>query len=57
MTKPEPNHGQPPATGADASAPINSRELLRGKRHLTIEHNGERYLLRVTSNNKLILTK
>ena len=36
---------------------ISSRKLLGNRRHLTIEHNGESYQLRITSNNKLILTK
>jgi hemin uptake protein HemP len=36
---------------------VNSRQLLGDRRYLTIEHNGERYQLRITSNNKLILTK
>lgn len=32
-------------------------QLLDGKRELNIQHNGERYKLRITGNNKLILTK
>jgi hemin uptake protein HemP len=37
--------------------PVESRHLLRGKTELRIRHNGEEYRLRVTRQNKLILTK
>lgn len=36
---------------------IDTRELLGTSREVTIIHDGERYRLRVTSQNKLILTK
>lgn len=36
---------------------IRSRDLLRGGNLLLIEHAGDRYYLRMTRNNKLILTK
>ena len=36
---------------------IDTRALLGKRREATIIHDGERYRLRVTSNNKLILTK
>lgn len=36
---------------------IASERLLGGLRELVIEHNGEAYHLRVTRNDKLILTK
>lgn len=36
---------------------LDTRELLGKRREATIVHAGERYRLRVTSNNKLILTK
>ena len=36
---------------------IESEELLRGANAVEIEHAGQRYLLRVTRENKLILTK
>lgn len=38
-------------------ARIDSRELLRGRNTVEIEHAGQRYQLRVTRENKLILTK
>jgi len=34
-----------------------SAELLGGHNQLVIEHNGAHYTLRITTNNKLILTK
>lgn len=36
---------------------ISTGELLGQAREIFIIHNGERYLLRITANNKLILTK
>lgn len=39
------------------AGPIRAEDLLRDRRMLVIEHAGERYLLRLTRNGKLILTK
>lgn len=36
---------------------VHSSELLRGNNLLLIDHAGDRYVLRMTRNNKLILTK
>lgn len=36
---------------------IDSRELMRGGRLIEILHAGQRYTLRLTRENKLILTK
>ena len=36
---------------------LNSVELLAGANEVVIDHNGEAYRLRCTSNGKLILTK
>ncbi len=36
---------------------INSAELFDGHREIIILHAGEQYRLRITGNNKLILTK
>jgi hemin uptake protein HemP len=36
---------------------IDSRDLFVGTRELTIAHGDDRYRLRLTSQNKLILTK
>lgn len=52
---------QPPAPGTPASAArparIESADLLRGQRTVEIEHGKQRYTLRVTKDDKLILTK
>jgi len=44
---------------ADAHAPLelDARDLLGARQEATILHAGERYRLRITANNKLILTK
>ena len=41
------------------SAPrqLDTRQLLGRDREIYILHNNERYILRITANNKLILTK
>lgn len=36
---------------------LRSRELFRDSNTVQIEHEGQRYLLRLTRGNKLILTK
>lgn len=36
---------------------LKSAELLRGSREVVIEHEGDEYRLRLTSQGKLILTK
>lgn len=41
----------------EPEATIDSTNLMAGRRELTILHGGERYRLRVTANDKLILTK
>ena len=46
--------GPPEGTGHPR---LTSESLLRGARELLIEHQGELYRLRLTGNNKLILTK
>lgn len=57
----EPTHKTPlPAPAAETSPPrprVDSKELMRGNSALEIEHAGQCYLLRVTRENKLILTK
>ncbi len=42
---------------ATRSDVVDSRELFRGKRELTISHEGQLYRLRVTRNGRLILNK
>jgi hemin uptake protein HemP len=49
-----------PATAAPTGQPIkriDSQSLLDGTRELVIEHQGAEYHLRLTRNDKLILTK
>lgn len=41
---------------ADLSS-ITTEDLLRGERSIHILHDGSTYILRITGNNKLILTK
>ncbi len=47
---------RPATVPADARA-IDSKVLLAGRQELSILHCGEAYLLRVTKNGKLLLTK
>ena len=49
---PQPNGNAPAAIPR-----IDSHQLLQGAKTLEIDHAGQRYLLRVTRENKLILTK
>jgi hemin uptake protein HemP len=45
------------AAGEARPAPVNSEDLLRGRRIVEISHNGEVYRLQATRLGKLILTK
>lgn len=47
----------PPLAGAAATRHISSQSLLDGARELVIQHQGSEYHLRLTRNDKLILTK
>lgn len=47
----------PAAASTPARLRIESEQILRGTSAVEIEHAGQRYLLRVTRENKLILTK
>lgn len=51
-----PSQSVPSATGLNPPR-IASADILRGAPTAEIEHAGQRYLLRVTRENKLILTK
>jgi hemin uptake protein HemP len=42
---------------APRSGEISSTRLMADTKELVIKHNNERYVLRITGNNKLILTK
>jgi hemin uptake protein HemP len=46
-----------PAGTAGRNQPLDSGELLRGRRVVEITHNGELYRLQATRLGKLILTK
>lgn len=49
-----------PAAPASPEAPtrrVSSQSLLKGERELVIQHQGNEYHLRLTRNDKLILTK
>ena len=49
---------EPPPPTAGCSRPrIDSSEILRGTNAVEIDHAGQRYILRMTRENKLILTK
>jgi hemin uptake protein HemP len=55
ITQPKP--AQVPKSFVSTVPVLSSRELLRDRGELRIEHGGELYCLRVTRNGKLILTK
>jgi hemin uptake protein HemP len=46
-----------PAVPDAATRRISSQSLLKGERELVIQHQGSEYHLRLTRNDKLILTK
>ncbi|MEX0738640.1 MAG: hemin uptake protein HemP [Pseudohongiella sp.] len=49
---------KPATTGIKPAEPaVSSKALFKGRRLITIEHNGEHYALRITASGKLILTK
>lgn len=57
-------HTNPPAptlvvvsVKPDSPPSVDSAQLLRGQRTVDIEHGDQHYTLRVTRDNKLILTK
>lgn len=45
------------AKGMERRTTTSSRELMGNSQELIISHAGDEYRLRITSNNKLILTK
>jgi len=48
---------QPVSAAAPLPVVVSAASLLRDRRELVIEHDGERYRLSLTRNGKLILTK
>jgi hemin uptake protein HemP len=47
----------PPVRPTPRPAPIDSRALFAGRTEVNIRHGGDDYVLRVTKNGKLLLTK
>lgn len=56
MTQPAQPDDASPGTGSDPRV-LTSADLLRGAREVVILHAGEAYRLRLTSRDRLILTK
>jgi len=54
--KPVPSANNTPASSITLPR-VDSGQILQGANTVEIEHAGQRYLLRVTRENKLILTK
>jgi hemin uptake protein HemP len=52
-----PQQSPPASAAANQTSVFDVRDLLGGGREVIIIHAGERYRLRVTANDKLILTK
>ena len=57
MNTPMPQTVQPSPSRQTVADVVLATDLLRNRQVLVIEHAGERYLLRLTKNGKLILTK
>jgi hemin uptake protein HemP len=60
MTNPLPPSPRQPGESAPRACPpdvIPANALLRGSQEIRITHRGETYRLRITRNDKLILTK
>lgn len=55
--KADPHLRHPPSEGAAPRKRLSSRELFGAMREVVIDHVGEEYRLRITSQGKLILTK
>ncbi len=55
ITSPSPGGQPPPNQTVEKS--YDSRDLFRGRQEILIEHAGHAYRLRITRQDKLILTK
>ena len=55
--RPRPPPGSPQRTLTVADNQLDSRDLFASAREIVIAHGPDRYRLRLTSQNKLILTK
>lgn len=54
---PAPKSELPPDAPRVAEQAVASQDLFRGQTEIFIDHEGERYRLRITRRNKLILQK
>ena len=52
-----PGHSRKRPDETEATPVVSTSMLFGAARALAIEHNGERYVLRITRNGRLILTK
>lgn len=58
MTEPEKDANPLPDAGPDEASPVvQAKSLFGDSREIVIEHDGERYRLRITRRGKLILQK
>jgi hemin uptake protein HemP len=59
MSRMEDRDSEQPKEGAKPSTPrvVRAEELFHGDQEIWIEHKGNRYRLRITRRNKLILQK
>ena len=57
MNPPRPSSASQAKACPDPVGVVRVTDLLKNRQVLVIEHAGERYLLRLTRNGKLILTK
>jgi hemin uptake protein HemP len=54
---PSPTSDSPAGASKDSPKVVSAQELFAGEREICIEHEGERYVLRITRRGKLILQK
>lgn len=54
--QPKPDNASKPMPAFQTET-IEAHRIFQGKQEIQISHNGERYRLRITRSNKLILTK
>ena len=57
LERPDAAHPLPAKSPPDQARVVDSRALLDHKQEIRIAHDGQEYRLRLTRNNKLILTK
>ena len=57
MSMKPPQDREKETEAAPVGKTVSTRELFDGEKEIVIEHEGERYRLRITRRNKLILQK